>query len=430
MRNKKALILLFTANGISGFAQGISMLAIPWYFARQNQSPTFNLIYAFATFLTLFWGIYAGTIVDRFARKKVFLGTNIAEALVILSISAYGWLTGTLPIPFIIAVFTITILGYQIHYPNLYAFAQEITSPKNYSKITSYIEIVGQSTSVASGALAAILLSGWQVDKVLNIFNLSFHIQFTIAPWQLHEIFAMDGATYIISVLLISFIHYTPYQRIQVEVGSLRKRIVSGFTYLRENPLILLFGLLSYTVFIVVIVQLHALMPMYINNHLHAGAIVLGLSEVLFAAGALTAGFIIRKMFASWPIPQTVILLMVIISVAYYAVSLNNYTWFFYVFCIVIGFANAGTRILRISYIFSHVPNYLLGRVNSIFGMSNILLRTLFILLFSQAYFNKSSNVTSAYIILSCFVFLSACILLSQLRSLTRGKYRIFEEAN
>ncbi len=429
MRNKTALILLFTANGISGFAQGISMLAIPWYFARQNQSPTFNLIYAFATFLTLFWGIYAGTIVDRFARKKVFLGTNIVEALVILSISAYGWQAGTLPVPLIIAVFTITILGYQIHYPNLYAFAQEITSPKNYSKITSYIEIVGQSTSVASGALAAILLSGWQVDEVLRIFNFSFHIQFTITPWQLYEIFAMDGATYVISVVLISFIRYTPYQQIEVEVGSLRKRIISGFAYLRENPLILLFGLLSYTVFIVVIVQLHALMPMYINNHLAEGAAVLGLSEVLFAAGALTAGFIIRKMFAGWPIPQTVILLMVTISVSYYAASLNSYTRFFYIFCVVIGFANAGTRILRVSYLFSRVPNYLIGRVNSIFGMSNILLRTLFILLFSRAFFNEASNVTYAYLILAGFVFVSACILLSKLRSLTGGKYRIFEEA-
>ena len=34
MKNSNAIILLFTANIISGLAQGISMIAIPWYFVE------------------------------------------------------------------------------------------------------------------------------------------------------------------------------------------------------------------------------------------------------------------------------------------------------------------------------------------------------------------------------------------------------------
>ena len=62
MQNKSALYLLIAANAVSGFAQGISMLAIPWYFSDiLRSSSTFGIIYGGATFLTLFWGLYVGT---------------------------------------------------------------------------------------------------------------------------------------------------------------------------------------------------------------------------------------------------------------------------------------------------------------------------------------------------------------------------------
>jgi len=67
MKNKQAITLLFISNIISGFAQGISMIAIPWYFVDIIDNPEmFAFFYLFITFLTLFWGLYAGTIVDRY----------------------------------------------------------------------------------------------------------------------------------------------------------------------------------------------------------------------------------------------------------------------------------------------------------------------------------------------------------------------------
>ena len=39
MKNRQAISLLFLSNIISGFAQGISMIAIPWYFVDQIGKP-------------------------------------------------------------------------------------------------------------------------------------------------------------------------------------------------------------------------------------------------------------------------------------------------------------------------------------------------------------------------------------------------------
>ena len=41
MKNKNAVYLLFLANIISGLAQGISMIAIPWYFIEIIEKPKF-----------------------------------------------------------------------------------------------------------------------------------------------------------------------------------------------------------------------------------------------------------------------------------------------------------------------------------------------------------------------------------------------------
>lgn len=73
MQNKTALYLLLLANSVSGFAQGISMISIPWYFTDVlQQSSLFGLIYAITTALTLFWGLYAGTLIDKYPRKNIF----------------------------------------------------------------------------------------------------------------------------------------------------------------------------------------------------------------------------------------------------------------------------------------------------------------------------------------------------------------------
>ena len=80
-------------------------------------------------------------------------------------------------------VFGTTMFHYNIHYPNLYAFGQEITEPKNYAKLNSYIEIQGQSTSIIAGSFAAILLTGTD-NGMLNILGLNIPLPFNIVPWK------------------------------------------------------------------------------------------------------------------------------------------------------------------------------------------------------------------------------------------------------
>ena len=138
MKNKHAISLLFLANIISGLAQGISMIAIPWYFVKIVSRPEFFAnAYLLITFLTLFWGLYAGTLIDRYSRKRLFIIINLFCGLFIGGIAYFGIHNQHLGDVLIILVFGITIFNYNVHYPNLYAFGQEITEPENCLLYTS-----------------------------------------------------------------------------------------------------------------------------------------------------------------------------------------------------------------------------------------------------------------------------------------------------
>jgi hypothetical protein len=84
-------------------------------------------------------------------------------------------------------------------------------------------------------------------------------------------------------------------------------------------------------------------------------------------------------------------------------------------FCSVsflLGVANAGSRIFRITYLFMLVPNELTGRVNSMFNVITTVFRMFFIIIFAFPFFIKGVNIVYAYFILGCFTLKAGIILI------------------
>jgi MFS family permease len=401
MKNKKALYALLTANAISQFAQGISMLAIPWYFAKQlGEASFFATFYALATFATLFWGLYAGTLIDKFPRKNIFLGLCLVSFIVLSFVSGYGFYTGEVPMTLVALVFCFTIFNYNIHYPTLYAFGQEITEKEHYGKTNSLLEVIGQTTNVLSGAMAIILIEG------LNLEFLGYSIQ--IEPWSIQKIFALDASTYLVAMALIKGIKYIPtVEKVKVSKENAWARLKEGVQFLKANPLIFVFGNASYTVFIFVLVSTHLLWPMYIDQHLHVSGDIYASTKVLYAIGAVLSGVFITRALKKWNTISSVILLMSIAAIAFFILSISQAVGVLLFLGIFFGITNAGVRILRVTYLFNHIPNHVIGRSNSVFQSINIFLRSVFIGLFSLAFFSEGSNIIWAFVIAAIAVVLS-----------------------
>lgn len=412
MKNSNAIILLFIANIISGLAQGISMIAIPWYFVEiVDKQNYFTNSYLIITFLTLFWGLYAGTIIDRYSRKKIFIILNTICGSFIGLIALYGIYSQNISDIFVIAVFMLTILNYNIHYPNLYALGQEITESKYYGKLNSYIEIQGQVTSVLAGAFAAILLTG-TTNGQLSLAGVTFSLPFDINAWNIYDIFLMDAITYLAVILIFSYLKYQPIVEKNVNKENLIARFKQGLKFLKSNNLIFIFGLCSYMLFAFTLVEIHIVLPSYVRNFLQKSGDIYASAEIYYSFGAIFSGILIIRLFRNFKILTSVIILFAIVITMLYIMSEYSLIWIFFLGNFVIGITNAGVRILRTTYLFNNVPNNLIGRVNSVFNSLNIIARLLLIGIISLPFFDLQDNIRYAYLVGVFLLIISLVILL------------------
>ena len=418
MKNKKAISLLFLSNIISGFAQGISMIAIPWYFVEIVGRPeVFATAYLFITFATLFWGLYAGTLIDRYSRRNLFILINLVCGLIIGTVAISGFFSSNMNDLLVILVFATTIFNYNVHYPNLYAFGQEITEKSNYGRLNSYIEIQGQSTSILAGAFAALLLTG-TINKSMNLGGFTINFPFEIQPWGIHEIFLMDAITYMIVILIFMQIKYSRIVTDKVEVGTLFNRLKNGISYLKKHPLIFRFGLASYMLFAFLLVEIHILLPTYVHDFLQGKGDIYASAEVYYSPGAILAGVFIIRFFRNKNPIFGIILLMLIVSFAFAGMTFIKSLWYFFIANLILGLTNAGVRILRTTYLFNHIPNNIIGRTNSVFNSLNIMVRMCLIGLFAMPLFLTNDNVRWGYLVGSVMVILAIVPLLLHYKSL------------
>ena len=419
MKNKRSLTLLLSANIVSGFAQGISMLAIPWYFTSiMQEASLFATIFATTTFVSLFWNLYAGTLIDRHPRKSIFIYVSLVCGVVVLTASALGYIGGGMTLWLAGLVFVTTMFNYNIHFGALYAFGQELADPSQYGKISSYLEIQNQATSVLSGTFAALLLTGVSAGKSINIAGFVITLPFDFPKWKMEDIFLLNGITYFAAIALVLFIRYRPPVKTFIKSESIVSRIQAGLAFLKKNPALFSFGNYSYSIFVILMVQIFILLPLYVSNHLGRDADVFASAEIFYSLGAMLAGIFIRRVFANTKTVYSIIVLMVITALVFYVVAFTKSVGIYYVFSFIIGITNAGARVFRTTYLFNNVSNDIIGRTNSVFSVINILLRSVLILLFSLAWFSQDSNVIWAYVICGTFVLISAFLLMKNYRSL------------
>ena len=392
------------------------MIAIPWYFAQKDMLGYFGMVYLIVSLCSMFWVPLSGSIIDRYDRKHVFLGVTFIGGCILASITATGFVLGDLPDLLVAAVFLFTFLNYNIHYPNMYAFVQEITVRKNYSKMTSIMEILGQMTTITAGALATFLLEGTK-DGAFRIFSINIQLGIDIAPWKIHEIFLVDTITYFVAMFIISLIVYKPLTERVTESGSLLSRLETGMKYLLEHKSVMWFGMLSYIVFVAMLMEAFYLGASYVNNHLNESGDIYANSKMAYAIGAIVTGFTLKHLFTKFSIPAIVVALTFGTAFIFFTQYATHSIPLFFVMLFTLGITNAGTRIARVTYLFRNVPNQVFGRIGGIFFLGNIVARLVLLGIFNLAFFQVSNNIIYAYLITSIMLLFAGALLIYHYRS-------------
>ena len=385
--------------------QGISALAIPWYVVNDlGLSYLWGWIYFAVTGVVLFWGVYAGTLVDRY-KRKVILTINPLICGLILMILSKLFINGSSNIFLCSFCFLGIFLSYSLYFPNLYAVCQEMAEKKDYGKISSILEIQGQLSLIFAGSIAALLMHGapnglWPVFGVHIDFGLSFN------AWGIDDIIFYNGIGLVLSSTMTFWINYDVINKREIDMSGIFKRINTGFRFLFKNRFLFLFGLTSFSVFFAIIIINFMVSPQYIAQHLNGSSEVYGISEVYFGIGSALAGALAIKLFSDRHALYGISLLIGLAALVLIYFLFNTSVFIYYLCFAILGFSNAGTRVLRITYLLKMIPTDVVGRANSVFNVLNTFARLIFVGIFTMPFFTYSNNVIYAMLILGVVLML------------------------
>ena len=189
-------------------------------------------------------------------------------------------------------------------------------------------------------------------------------------------------------------------------------RLKIGFDYLKENPIIFLFGITSYMLFAFTLVELHVILPSYVHDFLQASGNVYASAEVYYSIGAIFSGVLILRLLSRFNTYFAITFLMMNVALAFYAMTFYKSLLIFFIGSLVLGITNAGVRILRTTYLFNHIPNNLIGRATSVFSSLNIIIRIILISIFTLPFFNIGDNIRWGYMVGVLMMIISSIILL------------------
>jgi MFS family permease len=298
----------------------------------------------------------------------------------------------------------------------LYAYAQEITPKEDYARITSLLEVQGQLTFTLAGGFSAILLNG--VNGHLNILGWEVTLPFSFRALKIYEVFAIDAVTYIIAFAIIYRIKSLPVVERHIDTSPIAERLKTGIRFLKQKPLIFHFGNASLLVFLTILVFGLYVMPVYVDSYLKEGANVFAVGDMSFSLGALLAGFVTTRIFPEKKAVRGIIILSAIAGLMYGAMVVSKVVLVFFLAQFVMGVCNAAVRILRITYLFHHIPNHVIGRTNSVLFMLNVFLRVCVIGVFTLPFFHNGTQILFAVGILGIICVAASVILSAYYRQL------------
>jgi len=342
----RTFLLFFLGNMISLIGFGFNLIAISWLVLEKTNSEfALGKILAMATVPGLFLAFFAGVIIDRVNRKWLLVTLDLFRMVVIFSfiftMSIYDF-----QIWIIYPVSIFMGVGNSLFWPTAQAFVQELVHEKDYFNANKLL-----SASYQFGSIIGAGLGGF----IVHLYNP------TIALW-------INGIAYFISAIFIGLAPFT-YKRLVNSDESLLTSLKQGIKFLKNKYDILAIGLTTILSDVAIWGSLSVLTITISKEIFEKGSWGYGLMDGLYGIGALIStvlvGFMIKKAGRSnllmfcysvaglmcflVPFMPTIYLA----SVAYFFMGLNN---------------NAARIVIRTIFM-ENIPNKIMGRVQTIFGI-------------------------------------------------------------
>lgn len=263
--------LFFAVNAVAGIGLNIGVVGVNWFIiSSTGQNEVLGIYGALSLLVSFLTLVLAGSFTDKYNKVAIMKYCCLGQALLFFLTA----LCCALGVPAIYIIYALALLNMpcMVVFITVSRGAIPAVWDKNeLSKGNSIIEI-----TIQTGAMFAALLTGF----LYHAFGFSLLI-------------FVGAALTFCAYLLLCFSKYSFDYKLPAKEGFWLN-IKRGVAYLGGRKDILLYGLVVFVPTIVISAS-NTVIPGYVEQYLGGGALVYGLGDMVFAVGAMLAGFLAHK---------------------------------------------------------------------------------------------------------------------------------------
>ena len=342
----KTFLLFFIGNITSLIGFGFNLIAISWMVLEESGSEyLLGKIMASATAPGLLLAIFAGIIIDKVNRKWLLVFLDIFRMFVIISF-LYYLLNHGFKISLLYPVALFMGLGNSLFWPTAQAFVQELVSDKDYFNANKLLSASYQVGSILGAGIGGV---------IVHIYSP------IIALW-------VNIITYFFSAIFISL---APFQRkkSKIKEKSLYESIIKGFSYLKGRSDVLILGLTTILSDVAIWGSLSVLTITISKEVFQKGSLGYGIMDGFYGIGALLSTILVGIVLSKFGKASYLMFcyavagLMCLVSPIMANIYLAGVAYF------IMGLHNNSARIIVRTIFMENIPNYIMGRVQTILGV-------------------------------------------------------------
>tara|TARA_B100000579_G_scaffold418471_1_gene416064 strand:+ start:61 stop:1233 length:1173 start_codon:yes stop_codon:yes gene_type:complete len=333
-------------NIISLIGFGFNIISVSWLVLEETNSEfSLGKIMATATAPGLVLALFAGVIIDKVNRKWLLITLDIFRAIVIL-IFLINLKYKSFELIYIYPLVIFMGLGNSLFWPTAQAFVQEIVNKDDYFSANALL-----SASYQVGSILGAGIGGFLVHIYSPIFVL----------W-------INALAYIISAIFIGF---APFKKSfkEIEKEKILDSLSKGYLFLKKKKDILFIGFTTILSDVAIWGSLSVLTISISKEIFNKGTWGYGLMDGLYGIGALISTVLVKQL--SFKIGRTWSLLICYFIAGFMCLTtpilstiyLASFAYF------LMGLNNNSARIIIRTIFMENIPNNIMGRVQTIFGV-------------------------------------------------------------
>lgn len=346
LKNKNIIFLWF-GHFISHTGDAIYMMALPWLILDLTGSKSSTALVTASVYLpTLIFGLFAGTIADRFSRKKVMMISDLLRALTVLLIPLY-LLTGNQSSLVIgIIAFFLSTFGTPF-YPARDSFIPFLVPKNKLSVVNSFISTSGQLSHLMGPLIAG---------AFVGIVGLT-------------HLFTLDAITFLISLFFIWMISKEE-SIVEKSTNSYLEDIKSGLSYIKSEKTILFLILMTSVNNVFIMGPAIIGIPVFVREVLYEDFKVLAQLESSMAFGMLFGSFIIIRFLKNRSLINILFFGIIFDGITYTFLYFTNSIWVATAILFTHGIGIPLIVVSRTHLIQKNIPDKFRGRIFSMVNMS------------------------------------------------------------